>query len=252
MGIRILSSPTYNVSGSGAPGENDPYFSDVYLLLHMNGANAGTTFTDSSSFGRTVNASASGATTSTSISKFNGSSGLFNGTTGYLGTDDAPFSFLTSMAEDFTVEAWIYPTNLSTFRCILQMGDAAINKPEFTFNLDDVSGEPYWALGSQTAKTQTTRNSAYPAPVNTWTHVAATFTASSGAMTCWVGGNLMGTATKPSGTPGTPVGRDLTVGSYADGATYFWVGNMAELRITKGVNRYTAPFTPPIYPFPNF
>ncbi len=58
------------------PPVGDPFFSNVSILLPLNGANGGTTFTDASSFAHTVTRFASNTTTTTSTaqSKWGGSS----------------------------------------------------------------------------------------------------------------------------------------------------------------------------------
>ena len=61
-------------------GETSPSsFVDAILLLHLNGANAGVSFPDNSSFARTATKVGT-VTTSTAQSIYNGSSGLYSGT----------------------------------------------------------------------------------------------------------------------------------------------------------------------------
>ncbi len=59
----------------------DPYFSSVVLLMHMDGANGSTTFTDV--IGHTVTPNGKVSITTTT-SKFGGSSASFDGTSAYL------------------------------------------------------------------------------------------------------------------------------------------------------------------------
>jgi len=78
---------------------------DTYmkLLLHMNGADASTTFTNSSSFSHTVTP-AGNAQIDTAQSKFGGASALFDGTDDYLSLDgSSDFAFGTG---DFTIAMW--------------------------------------------------------------------------------------------------------------------------------------------------
>lgn len=225
----------------------DPYFQDVYLLLHGNGSNGGTTFTDSSRFNRTVGANGN-VVTSTAVSKFNGSSILFDGTNDFLSFDDPDFAFLYDMSVNFTVEAWVYLTSFATYRSIMQHGDNTPPGTSFTFDIEETTGSPYYALNTPTNGTQTTRSLALT--LSTFAHVAATFNATTGTMNCWQGGGLAGTVLKPTGTPSAP-GTDVRIGSYLNGA-FDWIGNMAEIRITKNVDRYPVAFTPPTAPFPNF
>ena len=83
--------------------------SDTSLLLHMDGANDGTTFTDSSSGAHTVSLTGN-IVTKTGEKKFGTASGYFNGgsTNRLTVADHADFQFGTGA---FTIEAWVYPVS---------------------------------------------------------------------------------------------------------------------------------------------
>jgi len=103
----------------------DIYFSDVSLLLHMNGANNSTSFLDSSSSTKTVTANG-GAKISNVTPKFGSGNGFFNSLDSvedYLSITTSLDSFRFS-TNDFTIECWI--------RCTI--GNAAI--------IDAYSGNP--------------------------------------------------------------------------------------------------------------
>jgi hypothetical protein len=85
---RPLTSPltraiTGYAQGGGGGGSTDPYWSSVVSLLHFDGANASTTFTDQT--GKTWSAYG-GVQIDTAQSKFGGASGLFNGASDYITT----------------------------------------------------------------------------------------------------------------------------------------------------------------------
>jgi hypothetical protein len=82
----------------------DPYFSSVSLLLHMDGANGSTTFTDNSSNSYAITKYGTAAV-STTQSQFGGSSGYFDGSGARLGLSSTAIDF---GAGDFTAECWIY------------------------------------------------------------------------------------------------------------------------------------------------
>lgn len=77
------------------------------LLLHMDGVDNGTTFTDEC--GETVTV-VGNACTKTGIKKFGTTSGYFTGNSGYISVD-SPLDFNNS---DFTIDFWLYPTGNST------------------------------------------------------------------------------------------------------------------------------------------
>ena len=73
------------------------------LLLHFDGADGSTTFTDSSLTPKTFTANGD-AQIDTADSKFSGASGLFDGTDDYITTPDSADFVLGS--EDFTIDLW--------------------------------------------------------------------------------------------------------------------------------------------------
>ena len=91
---------------SFASAPTDPNFANVSLLLHGDGANNSTTFTDSSSNNFTLSR-VGDVKISTTQSKFGGSSIFFDGAGDYLTlANNSVFTFPSS----FTVEAWVFPT----------------------------------------------------------------------------------------------------------------------------------------------
>jgi len=108
--MTLVWRPDYN----GTPGKvtlkkesvaADPYYNNVSLLLHGDGANGSTTIVDSSTSPKTVTA-VGNAQISTAQSKFGGASLAFDGAGDYLTIpDDSSFDFGFN---DFTIEGWIY------------------------------------------------------------------------------------------------------------------------------------------------
>ena len=74
------------------------------LMLHCDGSDSGTTFTDSSATGHTMTASGN-VHTDTTIKKFGTASAQFDGTTDYI-TSAASTEF--SLTGDFTIDCWCY------------------------------------------------------------------------------------------------------------------------------------------------
>jgi len=204
----------------------DPYFANVSLLLHMDGSNGSTTFTDSSSNAFAITANGN-AQISTAQSKFGGGAGLFDGNGDYLS-----FSALNIGAlQDVTLECWIYLNSVS---------DVGIFGTSFSGNwqlLSVISGKlsAYW-------------NGLEPAELTgsittqTWYHVA--ITRESGTLRIFVNGVLRDSKSgSTNNTTVTEIGRNAYRGPLD--------GYIDDARITIGVARYTANFTPPTAPFPD-
>jgi hypothetical protein len=212
----------------------DPDFASVSLLLHMDGTNGSTTFTDSSSSNRTITAFGN-AQISTAQNKFGGASALFDGNGDYLtAPSDASFAFGTG---NFTVEGWVYFGNLSTFSTIVSTRGQGNSLTGWTIGLDS-SERPYFytngfdILGSALAQ-------------NTWHYFAVAKDGSNLQM--YIDGAQVGSTF--TDTKNYTL-QDLAIGSVT-GGLQVWNGYIDDLRITKGVARYTANFTAPTAPFPD-
>jgi hypothetical protein len=207
----------------------DPDFASVSLLLHMDGTNGSTTFTDSSSFGRTITRSGN-TQISTAQSKFGGAGALFDGSSDFLTMADAAELELTG---DFTIETQCYP--LSTTDRIIA-GHNTQNVQVFRLN---------WAgSGWLGCFLNGTSIGPFTAGIvaNSWQHLAI---ARSGSNTrIFVEGTQIGT-TETTWTGSFKL--NLLGGMFG----LDFNGYLDEFRVTKGVARYTSNFTPPTAAFPD-
>lgn len=210
----------------------DPYASNVSLHLKMDGANGSTTFTDSSPNALAVTA-VGNAQISTTQSKYNGSAGYFNGSTGYLSlTGNSSFQFGTG---DFTVEAWVYIfANASSQQTFLDTRGAATVTP-FTFGIYQSKLFFYDGTVIQSSATVTSGQ---------WYHFAAC--RSSGNLQLFINGVSYYSAVNTTNI--TTGANSIYIGRGFDSAAYYTNGYIDELKITKGVARYTSTFTSPPIP----
>jgi hypothetical protein len=208
----------------------DPNFASVSLLLHMNGSNGSTTFTDSSSNALTVTANGS-TQISTAQSKFGGASAYFDGTLDRLdtGTGLGPLQMGTG---DFTVEAFIRPeSSVTGYKGLIGVTSNYAN------TLYIYNGQLLWYNSGTAAGT---------IAVDTWYHVAASREGTN--LRVFIDGTLVDTSTNSDDITS---GARLTVGDSGFRANENFQGWIDELRITKGVARYIANFTAPTAPFPD-
>ena len=219
----------------------DPNFANVSLLLHCDGADGSTTFTDNSPSPKTV--TRSGVTVSTAQSKFGGASAIFTSSTDKLTVpSSSAFDFGSS---DFCVEAWIYPSTVTSgaSRVIIDRGDFSGFTPwaltQFNNNLRFVgsSSASSWAF-------DIFANASLNA--NTWYHVAGTRSGNVFRLFC--NGVQIGTQTVSATLfDGT---NPIVIGNSNSNAALF-SGHLDDIRITKGVARYTGNFSVPTEAFPD-
>lgn len=215
----------------------DPYWNYVALLLHGDGANASTTITDSSKNHRSITA-VNGAQISTAQSKFGGSSIDLSAAGAYLNAASLP----GLGAGDFTVEAWIYLVSGTGTPILISTETDGVTGGQWNMQVD--SGKPDWydaGVGHVV--------DAGSLPTSAWHFWAAS--RNSGQFRMFVDGVQVGTTatyalTLPQ-TAAQAIGGTLASG--AAGAPP--LGYIDELRVTIGVGRYAANFTPPTTAFPN-
>jgi len=234
----------------------DPYAEYVTLLLHMDGPNESIAFTDNSYLQNTITVNGN-AQISTTQSKFGGSSAKFDGNGDYLTIPkNAAFEFGTG---DFTVESWIYPTQLSGLNdygnagwTIVCLGLGANGGGPFTgwaLRYAESNDSLYWyrydganeygAIGATNGSMTT----------NTWHHVAVSRAA--GTLRIYLDGvELLSEANSIDYSAIND--DDLCIGRMEIGSppfTLYFPGYIDDLRITKGVARYVGNFTPPTAAF---
>ena len=202
----------------------------VSLLLHADGANGSTTFTDNS-YNPKVITVAGNAQISTAQSKFGGASAYFDGTGDYLSIPtDAGFQFSTG---DFTIEMWV-KTATATTDVLLDYYTAA---------------QPGWQLAItggvlQWYTTAVIKTGAIAVNTDAWVHIA--IVRSAGYLNFYIDGVADGAAVAHTtnlnyATSILGIGGQVATRS----ATYDYAGYIDDLRIIKGLALYTADFSPP-------
>ena len=228
----------------------DPNIASVSLLLSGNGINGSTSIIDSSPSPKTVTA-VGNAQISTAQSKFGGASIAINGTGNYLLTpDNSAYDFGTG---DLTVELWAnfsVSTSGASYALAMQGIGAfnndsgwsllrhSSNKLRFIFTSDGVGASGFRICDST--------NDFLPA-TGIWYHLAVT--RNGNTLRVFIDGVQSGTFTGTQAIFNSS--RQLSIGADESGGTAL-SGYIDDLRITKGVARYTANFTPPTAPFPNY
>jgi hypothetical protein len=217
------------VTGDGSAG--DPDWANVELMLRMNGTPGATTFTDSSEDARTVNLTGAVELTAAQ-SQFGSSSAAFTG--GDLRV--AASSTLAPNTGNYTIEGWLRFNSLPAASGFFHFHTGAFFPGDYSNS---------WAVGTSGAQWQMyaggSPSSGGTVATGQWYHVA--FVRNGSAITLYVDGVSTLAATD---------NRDLSFDSLGFGKLYGGYplnGYMDEVRVTKGLARYTAAFTPPTAPF---
>ena len=216
----------------------DTNINEVSLLLHGNGTNGSTTITDSSLTPKTVTA-VGNAQISTAQSKFGGASIAFDGNGDYLTVPDSPDWDVNG---NYTLEFWArIPEQSTAGYTLAYLGTNSIGGSS-GFAIGHYLGNLAVRLNGSSIVSSTT-----PITINTWQHIAIV----------WAGATLKGyvngVEVLSGSSANTTTTTNLRIGNGEDLDPNRWFnGYIDDLRITKGVARYTANFTPPTLPFPDF
>lgn len=214
----------------------DPNFSSVKLLLRANGSDGSTTITDESSAARSATLSGS-AQLDTAQKKYGSASLLLPSTTSRVKyTDSADFEFGTGA---FTVEMWVRFAADNDDQVLISKNDGSYRSP-FIIYRSWGGGINFDAYNSSNALMFTIAHSA-TITENTWYHIA--ITRSGNTFRLFVDGVAASTATNSGSLQDNS--NTLCLGSHNDGLFPLEGGWLDDVRITKGVARYTSNFTPP-------
>ena len=219
---------TTNVS----PGIYDAY---TKLVLHMDDVD----LSDSSSSNHNITIYGD-TTRSGAQSKFGGFSAFFDGDGDFLFLDDSPDWDLGS-TEDFTIDFWIYPTdNFTSFKGILGTDGVSNSWTVYT------NGTGVVRVTINEASSDVVTSSDLSLSLDTWQHVAI-IRKGAGAtdLNIYIDG-VAGNSPASGNVSFDSIGEGLAVGKFdANPATlnFYMTGYMDELRISKGIARWTSDFS---------
>lgn len=261
--MATISGTVYDISGSPAPGRTvrayrrdtgallaektssdgvtgevlDEHFSSVALLLNCNGADGSTTITDSSGTPKTVTAQGN-AQIDTAQSKYGGASLLLDGTGDWIeSADNAAFELGSS---NFTIEFWMRLATSSGRQGLASKG-AAGDFPTFDISTDGSGLRGFDVKCTNGAGWSVEFSSgAFVWTVDTWHHVALTRNGTT--FTLWRDGASVGSATSSATLSNNAEPLMFGKSGYFGAVTN---GHLDDIRVTVGVCRYTAAFTPP-------
>lgn len=235
-GVQVYSGTTYTVPTA-------PLTAISGTSLLVNGRNAAIFDNSMKNNFETIG----NAQISTSVKKFGTGSMYFDGSGDYL---TRPNSDLNNLGTgDFTIELWFKSDTgtMNTHACLV----ASYSNP--------TSGS--WAFKAQSGTSGYIEFASYGPSWNDWittTNIAAdqawhhcAATRSGNTLRIFVDGTVRGTWDISGANSFTGGGHPLTIGFMAQDPTSYINGNIDDVRITRGIARYTANFTPPTAPFPN-
>lgn len=223
---------------------SDPYIAGVTCLLHFNGTDGSTNFTNEAGGSFTASGNAQ---IDTAQSKFGGASVLFDGSGDYISAASSSSFGLSS--DPFTIELWarVSGSQLQNYPCI-----ALSSSGSFTANV--------WALcWNHLSKPNVVSFFAYnysesvallagTTNINdgSWHHIAVT--RDGNTFRLFIDGVLEDTETSSIAVSGSS--SELLIGGSSTSFLQY-SGHVDEFRITKATARYTANFTVPAAEFDN-
>jgi hypothetical protein len=225
----------YALTGAG----NDSY---AKLLLHADGI--GASFTDSSASAKTITANGD-VTQSVIQSKFGGKSGYFDGSGDYLSVPDSDdWNFGSG---DFTIDTWVYLSGNQEPYIVTQWGDSGATDQQFGIYTEDAFSTYifyyFTAISSVTKINARASLGSASSFNNGWHHIA--YVRYNNTSYLYKDGVSLTLTTNTNNSPYTSdISSSLYIGQRGDG--YFYLnGYLDEVRISKGIARWTSNFTPP-------
>lgn len=226
----------------------DPFFSYVTLLLHCDGISGARDYIDSSSYNRTLTETGSNSLSNVRV-KFGTASAFFND--GGIQVPDSASMELGS--SQWCIEWWVYPTSYGPGILCKYFSATPPSPVPIAINCTGGPGTERIRIRLSSDGITYGFDQTFPSSgggaytINTWTHMAVTFDGTT--LRAFSNGVLIGSAacstTVQNTTNEWQIGRDKSTGTYVN-------GNLDDIRVTIGVPRYIANFTPPAAAFPNF
>ena len=228
-------------------GSGDQFFANVALLLHCDGTPGTAVYVDSSSYARTLTETGTNALSAVQV-KFGATSALFND--GAIQVPDSPSLELGAGA--WTIEWQMHPTSHAAGILAKYFSATPVNPIPIAISCVGTTGSEGLRVRISSDGATYGFDETFPSSgggaynLNTWSHMAVTFDGTT--MRAFRDGSLLGSAACATAVGNSTnewqIGRDKSLGTYMN-------GYLDEIRITVGVARYTAAFTPPSKAFPD-
>lgn len=222
--------------------DTDPFFNSVVFLSKLDGIDAATEAIDESLTGHAITFAGT-AQLDTAQRVFGPSSLLCDGNSDYIfAADSTDFEFGSGA---FTLEAWFRPSSVTGTQTVLAKFNSGGDQRSWSiFILNNTTVEFWYSINGQTGDGNRFRiDGLKTLVIGTWYAIA--IVRSGNDLHVFVDGELLitGDVTGHTIHPGT--GR-LSLGAHTTEGTpgSFLNGHVDEVRITKGVARYTADYTP--------
>jgi len=223
----------------------DPLIANVVLLLNPNSTNGSTTFTDLSPTTPHTLTAIGDAQHSTAQSIYGSTSIRVDGSGDSVqGSNDADFR----LDGDFCVELWVYPLDTTVERYFISHYDYGNNQRDWRFGRASSTGNLHFQFVSASGATTTDIDAGVSLSANTWQHIACSKSGITSRI--FIDGDLKASNTTLADQGGSTA--QLSIGSILQSSSPQFGANchIGPIRITKGVARYTATFTPPSGAFP--
>jgi len=229
--LRVNQLNGFGARQVGGIGGNDTF---TKLLLHLDGSDASTTITDSSSEGHSFSASGN-AQIDTAQSKFGGASLLLDGSGDYINLGSTPTS-LQPGTGDFAIDYWIRINSIGSLNVIAEWG-SYLNGFMIRFNSSTMS-----MFINNSAKTFS-----WSPSTSTWYHHA--FSRDGSNLRFFVDGTQVGSTASSSENITLGGSSNCRIGSPTHTSGQDVNGWIDEFRFSKGDSRWTSNFTPPSAPY---
>jgi len=178
---------------------------------------------------------------STSVKKYGTGSIAFDGTGDWLFSPKTA-DMVIPASSTFTMECWAYLTAAqNTFRMLVSEANGSSSR-YLSINATGIEAQFGGSSGTSVAAN-------YTFTLNTWYHIALVRNGTTVAI--YINGQAQTVSNSTQTNAFFDVGTGMYIGRWGGSPSYEWSGYIDDLRITKGVARYTANFTPPTAAFPN-
>lgn len=208
------------------------------LLIHFNGADGATAYTTEDTATRTVTFGGT-AQLDTAQKEFGASSLLLDGDSDYVTVpDSADWTFLTG---DFTIEKWVRFVDKTADQILIgQMADA---NNRWQLYIREGGKLAFYAIIGSAVKAEYVTNAILSINNDEWHHLAVVRTTTSIKMFLDGVPLTITESTAIASNSLTDLGAALTIGYYPVSSNAYFGGWIDEVRVTKGLARYTVDFS---------